>query len=132
MSGKVTYPSVTIGPLTVDADLEVIGNLTVEGQTTEVDDMVTTDVTVEDGGGTTQFRLDGDASPPFADFEGNEARNVSTLSFSDADADGSKFSMEENASTGDLNVLHGGAIRHELAQNGDLRIEGSLTEGAAL
>lgn len=55
-----------------------------------------------------------------------------TVTFSDSDSDTTSYSITEDTTTGDLEVRHGGTPRHELAQNGDLRIEGSFTEGAAL
>jgi len=55
--------------------LDIPVNLTVDGQTTQVDDVVTADITIEDGGGVEQFRFDATADPKVADFHDNRVSN---------------------------------------------------------
>lgn len=100
-----------------NARLEVPVSLAVEGDTTQVDDVVTGDILVEDGSQVTQFRLDATATPPVADFGDNTLSGVGDIS-----------------SSGSLTVSDtGGTTRAEVdTTTGDLDIEGELTETAAL
>jgi hypothetical protein len=69
----------------VENDLIVGNNLTVDGQTVQADDIILTDVDVQDTGGTTQFRLDGDTGTPFFDLVGNRTENEGRVTVNRAD-----------------------------------------------
>lgn len=63
-----------------------------------------------------------------------DAGSTDPLTFDDSDSDGVNWEMTEDASTGHLvfNAVGGGGTQMDLEHNGNLRIEGELTEGAAL
>lgn len=66
------------------------------------------------------------------DMNGNDVTGVASLTLGDADADTTAFKLAENATSGDLELLHGTAIRLEFTQTGDMSIEGTYSEGVAL
>ncbi|MFB6215380.1 MAG: hypothetical protein ABEJ72_00180, partial [Candidatus Aenigmatarchaeota archaeon] len=64
--GKLIVETVN-GSLEIDENLNVVipGDLSVQGQTTEVDNVLTTDVFLENSSGTDQIHISGDTSPHF-------------------------------------------------------------------
>lgn len=86
------------GVVTIPVDLAV------SGDTTEIEDVITGAVEIEDGSGATQFLLDATQSPPVIDFGGNNADGLDRI----------------NPSGGTLQI------------DGDLTISGEITEGSAL
>lgn len=70
-----------------NARLDVPVDLAVDGSTTEVDNVVTGDITIEDGGGVEQFRFDATVNPKVADFNGNTLSAVGAIDLSDLGAD---------------------------------------------
>jgi len=106
-----------------NARIDIPVDLSVTGSTTEVDDVVTGDVLIEDGSGTEQFRFDATANPPRADLSGNALTfSAETAIRYDAGSDDIRF--RDTASGGDRAALD--------RTTGDLSISGTLTEGAAL
>jgi len=60
-------------------DLIVDGDLTVKGQTTRVDEILTDRIEVEDDTGTVQFDIHGDSSPPVLDWKGNNVQDAGII-----------------------------------------------------
>lgn len=109
----------------------VPADLVVEGSTTETDDIVTTDLLVEDGSGNNLVRFDAGASPKVIRFFGFTLEQVGKVTWGanedmssryDSGADSYRIQDEVNS-----------ADRLDLDRTtGDLSIEGTLTEGSAL
>jgi hypothetical protein len=60
-------------------DMIVNGDLTVEGETTRVDEILTDRIEVEDDTGTVQFDIHGDSSPPALDLKGNNLQDAGVI-----------------------------------------------------
>jgi len=65
---------------------------------------------------------------------GNDVNSVSVFRLTDADGDGNYWRFTEDGSDGHLvfSSINGGGKQMDLEHNGNLRIEGELSEGAAL
>lgn len=74
-----------------NAVVTALKDLAVPGDTTEVQDVVTGSLSVEDGSGTAQFLVDATTSPPTLDFKGVSVVNVSRLN-----AEGTSVDVDGN------------------------------------
>jgi hypothetical protein len=63
-----------------------------------------------------------------------ETNNLSSITFTDSSSDANNWQLTEDGSNGHLNFTSsgGGGTQMDLEHNGNLRLEGELTEGAAL
>jgi hypothetical protein len=99
--------------------LDVPVSLSVAGSTTEVDDVVTGDILVEDGGGNTQFRFDATVNPNVANFFDNNVTNFGVgdsepIKFGDVD----DFNIQFSPGTG-----QNGALEIVDSQNSDVEMK---------
>jgi hypothetical protein len=109
-------------------------SLAVAGDTTRVDDVVTGDITIEDGAQVEQFRFDATANPIVADFHSNYVSNFGltdgeVLSFNDQmseryDSGNDDYRVQDQVNSADRMALD--------RTTGDLSIDGAITEGATL
>jgi hypothetical protein len=120
--------------------LDVPVSLSVAGSTTEVDDVVTGDILVEDGGGNTQFRFDATVNPNVADFNDNNVLNFGVedgepIKFGDVDdfeiqfapgvgQDGALEIIDSQNSDVEMKFFVGGGIEYA-----NQTIETKLSEG---
>jgi len=106
-------------------DLKVLGDLTAQGQTTQVDDIVTTDVIVEDADNNEQFVLDGDAATPFFDMKKNEIRNVQKIKTGGTGSESIVFKDAANSNQNILKLKEGGDVE---ISSGDAIIDSAKVE----
>lgn len=70
--GKTTYPPAEIGSTTIGGDIKILGDLTVQGQTSRVDNILTTKVSIQDSNNNEQIGIYGDTSNNRIDMHGNK------------------------------------------------------------